>query len=128
LFVDGVEGFSYSVTEDIAVTQTLYIGGVPGAYYQPGYIDEVRISKGTAHYTAGFTPPVAAHTGAESEAYVLDQNGNETKLSAHNEEDEWEFVSKNKNTGKCVKVNMEKMIKRLEELHPGENFLEEWTE
>ena len=54
--------------------------------------------------------------------------GNETKLSAHNEANEWEFVSKNKNTGKCVKVNMEKMIKRLEELHPGENFLEEWTE
>jgi len=38
------------------------------------------------------------------------------------------FQSKNRNTGRNVKVNMERMIKRLEELHPGEKFLEEWDE
>jgi hypothetical protein len=41
---------------------------------------------------------------------------------------EWEFYSKNRNTGRCVKVNMERMIKRLEQLHPGEKFMEEWIE
>ena len=127
MYVDGVEGLSYTASENMSSGHVLYIGGA-GIYGSIGYIDEVRINKGTAYYTSAFTAPVAAYSGSESEAYVLDQNGNETKLSAHNEANEWEFVSKNKNTGKCVKVNMEKMIKRLEELHPGENFLEEWTE
>ena len=127
MYVDGVEGLSYTASEDMSSGHVLYIGGA-GIYESIGYIDEVRINKGTAYYTSAFTAPAAAYSGSESEAYVLDQNGNETKLSAHNESNEWEFVSKNKNTGKCVKVNMEKMIKRLEELHPGEKFLEEWTE
>ena len=37
------------------------------------------------------------------------------KLGPHNEDGEWEFLSRNVKTGKVVRVNMERMIKKLEE-------------
>ena len=38
-----------------------------------------------------------------------------------------EYFSKNVKTGKVFRVNMEKMIRKLEEL-TGESFIEEWNE
>ena len=40
--------------------QTVYIGHAPIGSSFNGYLDEVRISKGIARYTAAFTPPTAA--------------------------------------------------------------------
>ena len=59
--------------------------------------------------------------------YALDSDGNETKLSSHNEEGEWVYFSQNIKTGKKVKVNMEKMIRKLEQI-TGESFFEECIE
>jgi hypothetical protein len=59
--------------------------------------------------------------------YVLDSAGNETKLSSHNEEGEWLYFSQNIKTGKKVRVNMEKMIRKLEQI-TGESFFEEYIE
>jgi hypothetical protein len=56
--------------------------------------------------------------------YAADDAGNETKISPHNEEGEWEYYSKNTKTGKIVRINMEKMIRKLEEF-TGESFIEE---
>jgi hypothetical protein len=39
----------------------LYIGGPWSSYYANGYLDEFRISKGIARWTADFTPPVGAY-------------------------------------------------------------------
>ena len=70
---------------------------------------------------------IYAKDGGATEVYVQDSNGNSTKISPHNPEGEWEYFSKNSKTGKVVKINMEKMIKRLEEI-TGESFMEEWYE
>ena len=59
--------------------------------------------------------------------FVRDEAGNVTKISPHNEQGEWEYFSKNVKTGKVFRVNMEKMIRKLEEL-TGESFIEEWNE
>ena len=65
----------------------------------------------------------ALDDSASSEVYVKDEAGNATRLSSHNEAGEWEYYSKNTKTGKTVRVNMEKMIKKIEEL-TGETFIE----
>lgn len=62
-----------------------------------------------------------------AEMFVRDSNGNVTQISPHTPEGEWQYFSKNVKTGKVVRVNMEKMIKRLEQI-TGESFLEEWFE
>lgn len=62
-----------------------------------------------------------------AEMFVRDSNGNVTQISPHNPEGEWQYFSKNTRTGKVVRVNMEKMIRRLEQI-TGESFMEEWYE
>ena len=57
------------------------------------------------------------------ELKVMDGSGNATTLSPHNEKDEWEYYSVNKNTGKVIRINMERMIRKLEEI-TGEQFIE----
>jgi len=63
-------------------------------------------------------------TGYEQKAamYVKDESGNETKISPHNANGEWEYLSVNKLTGKTVRVNMEEMIKDIEQL-TGKTYL-----
>lgn len=60
MFVNGVqEGSTYADTNNYLPANTsLKIGGLPGAsLYFTGYLDDVRITKGVARYTANFTPP-----------------------------------------------------------------------
>ena len=59
--------------------------------------------------------------------FVKDSDGNVTKISPHTSEGEWEYFSRNTQTGKVVRVNMEKMIRKLEQI-TGESFMEEWYE
>jgi hypothetical protein len=58
------------------------------------------------------------------EMYVKDSSGNQTLISPHDDEGEWQYFSKNTKTGKVVRVRMEKMIRKLEEI-TGESFIEE---
>ena len=75
--------------------------------------------------TAPPTPSSAAHLYAKSgEMYVMDTGGNETQISPHDEDGEWQYFSRNTRTGKVVRIRMEKMIRKLEEL-TGETFIEE---
>ena len=62
-----------------------------------------------------------------AEIFVRDSNGNVTQISPHTPEGEWQYFSRNTKTGKVVRVNMEKMIRKLEEI-TGESFMEEWYE
>jgi len=62
------------------------------------------------------------------EMWSYDAAGNKTQISPHDPETgEWIFYSKNVKTGRVVKINMEKLIKKVEEL-TGKKFLEEWIE
>ena len=62
LFVDGVQDGSTSTTGtyDFGNNNTFYVGnhGWDSNEYH-GYIDDLRITKGVARYTANFTPPTA---------------------------------------------------------------------
>jgi hypothetical protein len=75
-FVDGVQvGSTQTHSTTIAdVSTALTIGGMlfSGFEYQiPAYIDEVRISKGYARYTANFTPPALPFTLLGQYTYTI---------------------------------------------------------
>jgi hypothetical protein len=62
------------------------------------------------------------------EMWVMDSGGNTTQLSPHDAETgEWIFYSKNVNTGRVVRVDMEKLVKAVERL-TGEQFMVEMWE
>ena len=65
----------------------------------------------------------AKDNSGTADIYVKDGAGNETLISPHNEAGEWEYYSVNKSTGKTVRINMEKMIRKLEQI-TGESFIE----
>ena len=65
----------------------------------------------------------AKDVSSSAELFVRDEAGNVTQISPHNTEGEWTYYSENNITGKKFKVNMEKMIRRLEEI-TGESFIE----
>jgi hypothetical protein len=61
-YIDGTA--NGTVTSDVATnTEDLYIGTMASAGDEEGYIQDLRISKGKAHYTANFTPPTAPLEG-----------------------------------------------------------------
>jgi len=62
LYVNGTSAGSYaSAGTDLKYTGTKYIGSQSGSSsYMNGYIDDLRITKGYARYTATFTPPTSA--------------------------------------------------------------------
>ena len=65
----------------------------------------------------------AKDISSSAELFVRDEAGNVTQISPHNTEGEWIYYSENSITGKRFKVNMEKMIRKLQEI-TGENFIE----
>ncbi len=65
----------------------------------------------------------AQELSGSTHLYAMDSDGNQTKLSPHNQSGEWEYYCKNIKTGKQIKINMEKMIRKLEEI-TGETFIE----
>ena len=58
-----------------------------------------------------------------AELFARDEAGNVTQISPHNMTGEWIYYSENVKTGKRFLVNMEKMIRKLEEI-TGERFIE----
>jgi hypothetical protein len=63
LFVNGLQvGSIYADTNSYLAPQSgsIYLGGILTVAPMAGYIDDLRITKGVARYTANFTPPTAA--------------------------------------------------------------------
>jgi len=65
LFINGTQGGSTVTDNTSYTTGAVWVGSTAGgatAYYF-GYIDDLRITKGVARYTANFTPPTKAMIG-----------------------------------------------------------------
>jgi hypothetical protein len=60
LFVNGVVDGSVSDTADYNAAGALQLGISHSSNYFTGYIDDLRVTKGYARYTANFTPPSVA--------------------------------------------------------------------
>ena len=61
------------------------------------------------------------------ELYAIDAAGNTTLNSPHDSDGNWIFKSKNTNTGRVLRVHMEKLMQRLDEMLGG-GFVEEFIE
>ena len=64
LYLDGVSIANSTDSDSMPdLATTLDIGfEIPDGTYYDGWLDEVRVSKGIARYTANFTPPIAAYS------------------------------------------------------------------
>jgi hypothetical protein len=80
-----------------------------------------EVSKPTAVADHGFI--YVKDDSGTAEVFVLDAADNETKISPHNDNGEWEYYSRNSRTGKTVRINMEAMIRDLETF-TGNKYIE----
>jgi hypothetical protein len=72
IFVDGVQGFSGSVTNNFGTSQPLSLGAnINRNQFWNGYITNLRVVKGTAVYTAAFTPPTSPVTAITNTSLLL---------------------------------------------------------
>jgi hypothetical protein len=73
IFVNGVQGFSSTVTTNLDRTAGLVIGARAAVFdnLYLGYLSGLRIVKGTAVYTAAFTPPTAPLTAITNTSLLL---------------------------------------------------------
>lgn len=62
-FLNGVQqGSTLTSSDNVSTSNATFVGhAVLNAYYWNGYIDEFRVSKGIARWTANFTPPTSAY-------------------------------------------------------------------
>jgi hypothetical protein len=84
-------------------------------------IKMAEVSKPSAVADHGFI--YTKDESGTAEVFVLDAADNETKISPHNDNGEWEYYSKNSRTGKTVRINMEAMIRDLESF-TGNKYIE----
>jgi YD repeat-containing protein len=87
MFVDGVQqAATHTGSVNISSTSVLSIGAGPVVNDEnfKGYIDELRITKGVARYTANFTPPAQAfaHSGPTASSLGHTQGDLQTMTNA----------------------------------------------
>jgi hypothetical protein len=106
----------------LGITMRTNASGV-GTYATPFLFNpegSLQINNGTAS-----TPTDGAKIYAVGgEMWVKDASGNATQISPHDENGEWVYNSTNTETGKTLKIKLEKMLKFLEAKF-GTDFIEE---
>jgi len=124
-------GSSMTVTKQYGLfVESLTTGDTDYAIYVDGttlsyYGGPIALGVGSDPSTLANSAHIYAKDDSSSaEVYVRDEAGNVTKISPHNEQGEWEFYTQNTTTGKTFRVNMERMIRKLEEF-TGERFIQD---
>ena len=75
LFVNGTQtGSTYTGATSLDTSSSLLIGTVASTNYLSGYLSNVRLVKGTAVYTAAFTPPTAPLTAITNTSLLTCQS------------------------------------------------------
>ena len=85
---------------------------------------ELGVLSGDPSGTTNIAHIYAKDESSSAEVFVRDEAGNVTKISPHNEQGEWEYYSRNTKTGKTVRVNMEEMIRDIEQL-TGKTYIQD---
>jgi hypothetical protein len=126
-YVNGVPNSSAAtVSGDLGnSSRPILIGKRSSGTHAHCHLDEIVIVKGTALWTADFSASLpSAPTPSDSAVlWAQDEQGNDTRISPHNAQNEWEYYSRNSKTGRVVRINMEKSIRVLEKLS-GEKLIE----
>ena len=100
-----------------ATSETVLISPAQTITGQKTFTAPIALTVGSDPVTVANTAHIyAKDESASAEVYVRDESGNVTKISPHNAQGEWEYYSRNTKTGKIVRVNMEEMIRDLEQL------------
>jgi hypothetical protein len=94
--------------------------------YVAAHFDEIVVVKGTALWTADFSSdlPDVPSDSASAVLWAQDEQGNDTRISPHNAQGEWEYFSKNTKTGKTTRINMEEVVSDLGKL-TGKNYIKD---
>ena len=83
IFIDGILKSITSNSDTTNLASTLYIGNLNGAsLHYLGFISNVRILKGTALYTANFTPPSAPLTNVTNTKLLCCQSNTSATAGA----------------------------------------------
>ena len=84
LFLDGTELGTYTDANDYGTTTPVVIGSdyqaSPTEAFN-GHVDEVRISKGAARFTAGFTPTTSEYSADLNTVLLLHANGTDASTT-----------------------------------------------
>lgn len=108
--------------EVLRIAQNVKLGGIAERSTTEG-ARHLDIFDGTA--PVGTLANGISIYSAAGECYIMDAAGNATLQSPHDDNGEWIFYSKNTVTGREVRVDMEKMLRALNELHGWDYFHEE---
>ena len=114
-----LRGVGGAVSENVTVADAQGISGVK-TFTNPVVL-QVSSDPSTAENGAHI---YAKDEASSAEVYVRDEAGNVTKISPHNAQGEWEYYSRNTRTGKTVRINMEEMIRDLEQL-TGKTYIKD---
>ena len=113
--------------ECVRITENQKIGGSAERATTEG-THHLDIFDGTA--PAGTLANGCSIYSAAGELFTMDAAGNATLQTPHDDKGEWVFYSKNTVTGKTLKIDMERMMRKLNDMLGGDfihEFMEEVT-
>jgi hypothetical protein len=86
IYVNGASGHTWTASQDFGSTRPLTIANNVGPTSEPltGYISNLRIVKGTALYTANFTPPTSSLTAVTNTVLLTCQSNRFVDNSSNN--------------------------------------------
>jgi hypothetical protein len=118
--VDLLRAAGGEVSENVTVTGNQTLSGIK-TFSKP---IPLTVSASDPDTVANSAHIYAKDESASAEVYVRDEAGNVTKISPHNAEGEWEYYSRNTRTGKTVRINMEELVRDIEQL-TGKTYIKD---